>query len=99
MLEQAYLPLLSYFGPILGDVIYSWLYRFKIILNRILGGRAFYYSIANPNGQALEMVSEMVQRGEIHPLIDAVYSLDEIIAAHQHVEDGHTRGKVIVTMP
>ena len=98
-LVPPYLPLLSKFGPILGSVIYSWLYRFKIILNRILGGRAFYYSIANPNGQALEMVSEMVQRGEIRPLIDAVYSLDEIIAAHQHVEDGHTRGKVIVTMP
>ena len=98
-LVPPYLPLLSKFGPILGSVIYSWLYRFKIILNRIIGGRAFYYSIANPNGQALEMVSEMVQRGEIRPLIDAVYSLDEIIAAHQHVEDGHTRGKVIVTMP
>ena len=41
----------------------------------------------------------MVDRGEIKPVIDAVYGLDEIVAAHQHVEEGHTRGKVVVTMP
>ena len=90
---------LSKFPPILGAIAYSWFYRFKIITNRILGGRGFYYSTANPSGKILEVVSEMVDRGEIKPVIDAVYGLDEIVAAHQHVEEGHTRGKVVVTMP
>ena len=90
---------LSNFPPILGDVLYLWYYRFKIILNRVWGGRAFYYSITNISSNPLELAAQMVEKGEIKPVIDAVYSLDEIIAAHQHVEEGHTRGKVVVTMP
>ena len=91
---------LSKFPPILGSIAYSWFYRFKIIINRIWGGRAFYYSRTNlTNSRALNVVSEMVDKGEIKPVIDAVYDLDEIIAAHQHVEEGHTRGKVVITMP
>lgn len=93
------LTFLSKFPLILGDMVYSWYYRFKIILNRVWGGRAFYYSIANLNSDALQVVGQMIEKGEIKPVIDAVYSLDEIIAAHQHVEEGHTRGKVVVTMP
>ena len=93
------LPFLTKFGPILGDVVYSWFYRYKVILNRVLGGRAFYYSVANPNSEALQVVGQMVEKGEVKPLIDAVYSLEEIVAAHQHVEEGHTRGKVILAMP
>ena len=93
------LTFLNKFPPILSDVLFSWYYRYKIFINRVWGGRAFYYSMANPNSDALQVVGEMIDKGEIKPLIDAVYSLDEIVAAHQHVEEGHTRGKVVVTMP
>lgn len=93
------LSVLSCLPPILGAVAYSWYYRLKIVTNRIWGGRGFYYSTAIPSGKILEAVAEMVDRGEIKPVIDAVYSFDEIVAAHQHVEEGHTRGKVVVTMP
>ena len=94
-----YIAFLSKFPPIVGDVVYSWYYRFKIVLNRVWGGRAFYYSMANPHSDALQVVGQMIERGEIKPVIEAVYPLDEIIAAHQHVEEGHTRGKVVITMP
>lgn len=86
------------YGGFFGGLLFSWLYRFKIVTNRLFFGRAFYYSIAEPNGAALDVVRKMVEKGEIRPLIDAVYSMDEIVAAHKHVEGGHTRGKVIVTM-
>ena len=85
------LAFLNKFPPILSDVLVSWYYRYKIFINRVWGGRAFYYSMANPNSDALQVVGEMIDKGEIKPLIDAVYSLDEIVAAHQHVEEGHTR--------
>ena len=89
---------ISQFGTFFGSLLFSWLYRLKVAINRLFYGRAFYYSIAEPNAEALDEVRKMVERGEIRPLIDAVYTLDEIVAAHKHVEGGHTRGKVIVTM-
>ena len=94
-----YITLLSTLGPILGVVAYSWVYRCKAVLNRLIGGRAFYYAAAKPSRAALEEVREMVERGEIRPVVEAAYPLEEIVLAHQHVEDGHTRGKVVVTMP
>ena len=87
---------ISQFGTFCGGLLFSWIYRFKVAMNRVFYGRSFYYSIAEPNAEALEDVRGMVERGEIRPLVAAVYTLDEIVAAHKHVES--TRGKVIVTM-
>ena len=90
--------LISKFGNFFGNLLFSWLYRLKVLVNRLLYGRAFYYAIAQPNGEGLEVVSRMIDRGAIRPQIDTVYTMDEIVDAHKHVEGGHTRGKVIVTM-
>ncbi len=90
--------LITKFGGFFGQLAFSWLYRLKVLVNRLFYGRAFYYSIAEPSPEALEAVLKMVERGEVRPLIDAVYTMDEIVAAHKHVEDKHTRGKVIITM-
>ena len=88
---------MSKFGPFLGDFIFQWYYRYKIIVNRIFGGRGFYYSIPEPDGQTLGKVKDMVEVGDIRPCLAAVYSKDEMIDAHEHVENGHPRGKVVVS--
>ena len=90
--------LINKFGNFFGNLLFSWLYCLKVFVNRLFFGRAFYYAVAQPSSEALEVVSKMVERGEIRPRIDAVYKMDEIVDAHKHVEGGHTRGKVIVTM-
>ena len=86
-------------GSFLGELVFSWLYRWKVIVNRLFFGRAFYYAFAEPSGELLEEVREMVEKGEVKPIIDAVYTMEEIVDAHKHVEGGHTRGKVVITIP
>ena len=86
-------------GSFLGELVFSWLYRWKVIVNRLFFGRAFYYAFAEPSGELLEEVREMVAKGEVKPIIDAVYTMEEIVDAHKHVEGGHTRGKVVITVP
>ena len=95
-IRSPYLRLINKYGCFLGTFIYQWTYRYKIFVNRFFGGRGFYYSIAKPDGSVLETVRDMVEKGEIRPVLAAVYSKDEMIAAHQHVASGHTRGKVVV---
>ena len=90
--------LINKFGNFFGNLLFSWLYCLKVFVNRLFFGRAFYYAVAQPSSEALEVVSKMVERGEIRARIDAVYKIDEIVDAHKHVEGGHTRGKVIVSM-
>ncbi len=46
----------------------------------------------------IEMVASLASAGRYTPVIDRCYPLDEIVAAHRHVETGHKRGSVVVVM-
>jgi len=43
-----------------------------------------------------EQLMRYAQEGGLKPVIDAVYSLDQIVAAHNHVDTGHKVGSVVV---
>ncbi len=42
---------------------------------------------------------EMAALGEIRPVIDRAYALDDIVDAHRYVDDGHKRGSVVINVP
>ncbi len=86
-------------GGFLGELVFLSLYRYKVFSNRLFGGRGFYYSSADVGRAALGEVRTLVEQGAVRPLIDSVYSLDEIVDAHKHVETGQTRGKVVISVP
>ena len=86
-------------GPFLGALVFHWYYRLNIICNRVLGGRGFHYSCAHPSGAFLREVRELVDKGAIQLRLDAVYTFEEMVAAHQHVEEGHSRGNIVIKMP
>lgn len=43
-------------------------------------------------------VKELAESGELRPVIDRCYPLEEIVEAHRYVDQGHKRGNVIVTV-
>ncbi|MGH8830914.1 MAG: zinc-binding dehydrogenase, partial [Polaromonas sp.] len=51
-----------------------------------------------PNRVDLMLVKELVESGRLTPVIDQTYSLRETPKALAHVEGGHTRGKVVVSV-
>ena len=48
------------------------------------------------NGEDLEVVSKLLESEVIVPVIDRVYSMEEIVDAHMYIEKGHAKGKVIL---
>ncbi len=46
----------------------------------------------------LTILRELMEAGKIAPVIDRRYPLDEVPAAIRYLEEGHARGKVVITL-
>ena len=44
------------------------------------------------------MIVEMVESGQVTPVVDTVYPLEQAADAVRHVQQGHARGKVVVAI-
>jgi NADPH:quinone reductase-like Zn-dependent oxidoreductase len=49
------------------------------------------------NRPDVDRLKEMIAAGELRPVIDRRYPLDQVVEALSWVEDGHARGKVVIT--
>jgi NADPH:quinone reductase-like Zn-dependent oxidoreductase len=46
----------------------------------------------------LVLLGELAAKGEIGPVIDRTYALEDIVDAHRYVDTGHKRGNVVITV-
>ena len=56
------------------------------------------FFVAVGNNEDLVVLKELVEAGEVTPVIDRAYSLSETPKAVGYVEEGHARGKVVITV-
>ena len=55
--------------------------------------------MADLSQKDLAILGDMMQSGKLKPVIDRTYTLSEVPDAIRYVEEGHARGKVIITVP
>ncbi|HJT44746.1 MAG TPA: NAD(P)-dependent alcohol dehydrogenase [Chthoniobacterales bacterium] len=56
------------------------------------------FMMANPTTEDLTVLAGMVESGKLKPVIDRTYKLDQLPEAVRYVEEGHARGKVVITV-
>jgi NADPH:quinone reductase-like Zn-dependent oxidoreductase len=76
-------------GP-LGHVI-------RITLASKLGGRRAVFFIAKPNSADLAVLRDLIEAGQVTPVIEQRFELREIAEAIRAM-DGHARAKIVVTV-
>jgi NADPH:quinone reductase-like Zn-dependent oxidoreductase len=54
--------------------------------------------MADANHDDLTILADMMQSGKVKPVIDRTYKLSEVPAAIAYLEEGHARGKVVITV-
>jgi NADPH:quinone reductase-like Zn-dependent oxidoreductase len=54
--------------------------------------------LAKPNQDDLQFLKELIEAGKVKPVIDRTYPLSEAPDAIRYLEEGHARGKVVITV-
>jgi NADPH:quinone reductase-like Zn-dependent oxidoreductase len=54
--------------------------------------------MTNANSKDLVFLKELLEAGKIVPAIDRSYPLGDVASAIRYLMEGHSRGKVVITM-
>ncbi len=68
------------------------------VLSRTEGQKMGFMGITKPNQKDLVLLKELLEAGKIVPVIDRRYPLSETAKALRYLEEGHVRGKVVITV-
>jgi len=67
-------------------------------LASMMGHQKIVGMMANVNKTDLVFLKELLESGKLVPVIDRRYKLSEVPAAIRYLEEGHARGKVVITV-
>jgi NADPH:quinone reductase-like Zn-dependent oxidoreductase len=68
-----------------------------VVLSPFVGQRLVSFE-AKRSGEDLRVLKELIEAGKVSPVIDRTYSLGETPEAIRYLEEGHARGKVVITV-
>jgi NADPH:quinone reductase-like Zn-dependent oxidoreductase len=62
------------------------------------GGKRMSTMLAKPSQSDLGLISELLEAGKVKPVIDRCFPLHDTADALRYLDEGHARGKVIITV-
>ena len=80
----------NWIGPMAGPI--------KALLYTPFVSQEFVMLLADINAADLGLLAEMMKTKKVTPVIDRTYPLAEVPAAIRYLEEGHARGKVVITV-
>ncbi len=85
-------------GPSNGQWIGPMANPIKAVVLSPFVGQKFVMLLAELNKEDLTILRDLMQAGKVTPVIDRRYRLSEVPAAIRYLEEGHARGKVIISL-
>ncbi|MFZ0860107.1 MAG: NAD(P)-dependent alcohol dehydrogenase [Candidatus Sulfotelmatobacter sp.] len=77
------------------SAVFTWI--IKVLARSWLLRENFKFFIANINRDDLTTFGELITAGKVTPVIDRRYPLNKAADAMAYAEEGHARGKVVIT--
>ncbi len=82
----------------MGDWIGPVAHLARVLVSSWSGSQSMVPMLAKVRQEDLDVLKELMEAGEVTPVIDRRYELHEVPDAIRYVEAGHTRGKVVITV-
>lgn len=84
------------------DIVFDAVGKLSTSIARLMrrngGAIASVKELTNEKIEYLDCLHEIISKGKLEPVIDRVYSIEEIVKAHTYVEQGHKKGNVVITL-
>src|SRR5881398_42331 len=71
---------------------------FKAMLLKPFVSQEMGMMLTDPKQNDLVVLADLMQSGKVKPVIDRTYTLEQLPDAVRYVEEGHARGKVVITV-
>lgn len=84
------------FGPTLAIVVVALKMLGFMIESLLLHGVRTSWIVRPSDGAVLTKIAALVEEGKVRPVIDRMFALEEIVAAHEYSESGRARGKIVI---
>ena len=73
-------------------------YVFKALILSLFMRKQGRLFVANPKQEDLAVLKVFIESGKVTPVIDRTYPLREAVEAFRYLDEGHARGKIVITM-
>ena len=70
----------------------------RIAIASVFGSQHMSSLLARAGYEDLETIGAMIEAGDLKPIIDRTYPLAQVPEAVAYLEEGHARGKVVITI-
>jgi NADPH:quinone reductase-like Zn-dependent oxidoreductase len=71
---------------------------FQLMLKSMTGAKNMRIVVAKKSQKDLLFITELMSAGKVKSIIDKRYPLNETAEALRYLEEGHARGKVVITV-
>jgi NADPH:quinone reductase-like Zn-dependent oxidoreductase len=69
-----------------------------VVWTRLASKKKMLPFLAHNSKEDLIVLKDLIEAGKVRPVIDRTYSLSETADAMRYLEEGHARGKVVITV-
>jgi NADPH:quinone reductase-like Zn-dependent oxidoreductase len=85
-------------GGIFISTRFSPLLLIQVVSTALFGSEKAKTMFVNSNTKDLEIIGKLIKEGKVKSVVEQSYPMNKTSEAHLHIENGHTIGKVVITI-